>query len=374
MNSPESPLYSKGSVLYGLHEARVELRRNGWALLCEGNFDLISLHQAGFGNAVAPMGTAFTAIQAKLLGRFGQRATLLFDGDAAGMKAVQAAFPLLAQQGLRGLVAQLPKGEDPDSYVRAHGVDALRRLVSDAQGIVEYLIDVAAQGAGNFSASDRSAAIQSLVPVLQTVTSPVEMELYVQRVAQRFDLRDSSAVRRQLRIGARPSSPPSRGTANNSALAAPESYDKLPTLQQKELLALGALLDQPAFLSTAYAGQLKGLLSPELRAVVDAAGAALQESGALDLPALFSALNDNRMLPWVKERLTLQTSGSSDEAEELLKTAVPLLEKARAERQQALSHEILEARRNGDDERAVRLTKQRDELKRSASVMLRRER
>ena len=74
------------------------------------------------------MGTAFTATQAKLLGRFGQRVTLLFDGDAAGAKAVQAAFPLLAQQGLRGLVAELPAGEDPDSYLRVHGEPALRLL------------------------------------------------------------------------------------------------------------------------------------------------------------------------------------------------------------------------------------------------------
>jgi DNA primase len=299
--------------------------------------------------------------------------TLLFDGDAAGAKAVQAAFPLLAQHALRGLVAQLPKGEDPDSYIRAHGADALRRLVTDAQGIVEYLIDTAAERAGG-SAADRAAAVQALVPVLQTVASPVEMELYVQRVAQRFDLPDSSSVRRQLRSGVNPTPNPPNGReqAHNSALAAASGYDKLPTLQEKELL--GALFDQPAILATEYAGQLKGLLSPELREVVDASAAAVQESGALDLEALFSALKDSRALSWVQERLTRQTCRSRDDAEELLKTGLPLLEKAHAERERSLRQAILEAWRSGDSERAVRLTKQRDELKRSASVMLRRER
>ena len=99
---PGGPALQQGQrPLWTARGARVEVRRNGWALLCEGNFDSLALHQAGFGNALAPMGTAFTAAQAKLLGRFAQRVTLLFDGDAAGAKAVRAAYPLLHSRSAR---------------------------------------------------------------------------------------------------------------------------------------------------------------------------------------------------------------------------------------------------------------------------------
>ncbi len=373
LNSPEGPLYSKGNVLYGLHEARVEVRRHGWAILCEGNFDLLALHQAGFGNALAPMGTAFTAAQAKLLGRFAQRVTLLFDGDAAGAKAVRAAHPLLQQHALRGSVAQLPPGQDPDSYLRGHGAEALQRLLAGAQGIVEYLIDEAAAQAGS-SAAERAAAIDGLAPVLETVTSAVEMELFYERVAQRFGLPDMSSVRRQLRRG--PSHP--RGSERaappaNSALAQAPDYVRLPR-PQGELL--GVLLDRPSLLASDYARQLEGVLtSPELGAVLKAAAAAVQESGALDLSALFSALSESPALPWLKERLALQLYRDRDDAEEVLQKGIRKLAKERLDRERVqLMREISDARRSGDDERAIRLTKQRDELGRSAHGLLRRER
>ena len=373
MNSPEGPLYSKGNVLYGLHEARVEVRRNGWALLCEGNFDLLALHQAGFGNALAPMGTAFTAAQAKLLGRFAQRATLLFDGDTAGAKAVRAAYPLLQQQGLRGLVAELPRGADPDSYVREHGTEALGRLIANATGIVEYLIDSAAEGAGA-SAAERAASIQGLIPVLRAVENSVEMELFLQRVAQRFGLPDIAAVRRELRRSTaqgqqgQATQPPRN--SSHSELAETTAYVRLPKLQTE---LLGVLLDRPALFASGYATQLDGLLtSAALRDVLRAATTSTQENGALDLTALFSALDENPALPWVKERLALQTYRDRDDAEQVLQNGIPLLVKKLAEQERELAKQILEARRIGDDAGAVRLTKQRDELRRSA--VLRRER
>ena len=369
VNSPESPLYHKGDVLYGLHEARVEVRRNGWALLCEGNFDLLALHQAGFGNALAPLGTAFTAAQAKLIARFAQRVTLLFDGDAAGQKAVRAACPLLQQTGLRGSVARLPPGQDPDSFARSAGVDGVQRLVQGAQGIIEFLIDSAAEHAGA-SASDRAAALASLAPLLHAVDSPVEMELYVERAAQRFGLPDTASVRRELR---RSQSPHAQAPERRN-LAPANQYGKLPGLQREREL-LGVLLDRPALFKSPEAARLEGLLGFELRAVFVAAVAAVQESGALDLTALFSALGSSTELAWVKERLALQTYRDRDDFEEALRNGIQLLIKERTEQERGLKAQILEARRSGDDELAVRLTRQREELRRSAAQgQLRRER
>jgi DNA primase len=373
VNSPEGPLYSKGSVLYGLHEGRVEVRRNGWAILCEGNFDLLALHQAGFGNAVAPLGTAFTAAQAKLLGRFAQRVTLLFDGDAAGAKAVRAAFPLLQQHGLRGVVAVLPPGQDPDSFLREHGAEGLRRLLSNAAGIVEHLIDSAADQAGP-SAAERAAAIDELAPVLQAVTSSVEMELFLQRIAQRFGLPDTSSVRRQLRRGGqRPEGPAAAKGLPHSELAQPRDHVRLPRLERE---LLGVLLDRPKLLSTGYARELEGLLtSPALVSVLRAAESAVQENGVLDLTALLSSAGESEALSWLKERLSLQVYGDREDADEVLQRGIRTLAKERLEQQRLqLMREISRARRSGDEDQAMRLTKERDELGRSAHGLLRRER
>ncbi len=376
-NSSESPLYHKGDVLFGLHEARVEVRRTGWAILCEGNFDLLALHQAGHGNAVAPLGTAFTAAQAKLLGRFAQRVTLLFDGDAAGLKAVRAAAPLLQQHALRGAVAALPHGQDPDSFLRTeHGPEALQRLLASAQGVLEFLIDSAAEHAGP-SASDRAAALASLGPLLQGVESAAELELYMERAAQRFGLSGSAVVRRELRRGVavarpRPSPNPAADPAA-SVLAPPTQSAKLPKLQAE---LVGVLLDRPSLFATPHAAELRRMLtSAELQQVFDTAGAAVQENGALDLSAVLSALGESAALSWVKERLALQLFRERDDAEDFVQNGIARLAKENAEIElPRLKKQIQAARLAGDEGLAVRLTKQSDELFRSAHGLLRRER
>lgn len=203
-NSPENPLYRKGDVLFGLHQARVAVRRLGWATVCEGNFDLLALSQAGVDNVVAPLGTALTAAQATLLARYGQRVTLLFDGDAAGDKAVEQAYPLLRAAELGARVAQLPAGEDPDSFVRSHGAQALCVLIDNAVGIVEFMIERSAANSAGAPAAERAAAIARLGPVLAAVKNPVEIDLYVQRVMRSFQIADVTAVRAQLRRGCKP--------------------------------------------------------------------------------------------------------------------------------------------------------------------------
>jgi DNA primase len=366
MNSPEGPLYNKGNVLYGLHEGRVEVRRSGWALLCEGNFDLLALHQAGFANAMAPMGTAFTAVQAKLIASFAQRVTLIFDGDAAGQKAVRAAFPLLQQHGLRGRVCQLPRGQDPDSYLRQRGSEQLGRLIEDAPGIVEHLIDGAAETTGP-SAADRAAAIESLAPVLRSVVSPVEMELFLARVAQRFGLPDTASVRRELQRGpARQPTPRSGRSEDNSELAQAPAHVRLPNLQAE---LLGILLDRPALFATDHASQLDALLtSPELHQVFEAATDVMRRTGTLEPLSLLSALSDSRVLSWLKQRLALQLYRDRSDAEETLKKGVRSLAKQKLDGQRRqLLQEFAEAKRSGDTERANELMKQQLNVDRERS-------
>jgi DNA primase len=368
INSPESPIYKKGEVLFGLHAARVEVRRNGWAIVCEGNFDLVALHQAGFENAVAPLGTAFTATQARLIRRFAQRVTLMFDGDSAGNKAAQAAYPLLRAAELTGRVVRLPPGEDPDTYLRKHGAEGMQRLIENAHGIVEYLIDAAAAAAGP-DAEARAVAIQALGPILVSAGNPVEIELYIQRIAQRFSLTDLRVVKEQLRRGvrgARPTqSPGSRSSAVNpvveTKVAVRQGRVKLPELAlQRDLL--GALLDKPELFRSDYSQRLRELLTAEdLQAIFSAAAAQIEGFGAINASALVTDVQGNEAAAWLLEQLSVETYPSQARAEEVLRKGIPLLQKHYVERERAeLAERIQQARQHGDESLAIALTRQRD--------------
>jgi DNA primase len=371
VNSPEHPVYKKGALLFGLHQARVEIRRNSWAVLCEGNFDLVALHQAGFRNAVAPLGTAFTEAQARLLRRFAQRVTLMFDADNAGRKAVEAAVPLLRQCDLVGRVAALPTGSDPDSYLREQGPDALRRLVDGSSGLVEFLIDSAAERAGA-GAAERAAAIAKLGPVVAGVANSVEVELYVQRIAQRFAITDQRAVKNQLRQGVSNTAKPADPVRPRTTVAQRAPRVKLPELQSD---LLGALLDKPGLFGSQYAENVKELLTvSELQAIFSAAAVQVAEHGALSAPRLLAQLVElagHPALDWLQERLSLEAYSDEAQAEEVLRRGIPFLAKQNIERElPELAQRIQIARQRGDETEAISLTRQRHELAKHAHQMV----
>ena len=155
INSPESPIYVKGATVFGLWQARHAIRQQEKAILVEGNFDVVSLHARGVTNVVAPLGTAFTLDQARLLRRYATSLSLLFDADAAGRKAVTAALDPCEQAELDADVATLPDGQDPDDFVRSKGdkagggAEALKHVMGQARGLREYLIDTVLDGSFN---------------------------------------------------------------------------------------------------------------------------------------------------------------------------------------------------------------------------------
>ena len=370
INSPEGPLYQKGKLLFGLWEGRVSIRRQGWALLCEGNFDVVCLHRQGLDNAVAPLGTALTADQARLLRRFAERVVILFDGDSAGRKAVRAAFPHLAEAGLPAKVVSLPEGHDPDSFLREHGAEALQTRIDGAPGIVEHLIEAAAEGSRGDAAATADA-ISSLGPVLKRVDNPVERRLYVDKIAQKFGVRDIDAVRQQLRRGlsqGRPRRRPSRdeGPPPEAALAAPPPKRRpVPPLEGE---VLGALLDQPELFQTAEAEKISELLTdPDLRAIFQASAHQVGQRGGVDASALLDQIGASGTSWWLKERLAVQVHHDVDSARRVLQGVTPRLEKkAREEVARQLMEQAVAARRAGDDALADRLTKERMALLRGA--------
>ncbi len=360
LNSPENALYHKGQVLYGLHEGRVEIRREDAVVLCEGNFDLLALHQAGFQNALAPMGTAFTEAHARLIKRFAQKVTLLFDGDHAGRKAVREAHGVLDKVGLSAHVVSLPQGTDPDSFLREHGPEAMRQQIVSAPTIIEHLID---DSAASVEPNPRAKAdaIANLGPILAKVESPIERRLYVERVARKFGITDLDLVRRELRrgLGRKGARTADRRDAVQQSIA--------PAVSQLQLKLISALVDQPSLLQHESARKLPRLLtSPDLRAIFDSILRMVDRQGALEPTALLDELHDNHLRLWLEAKLAVQEH-SLEDARRALEDGLPLLERKSIERQlPRLQQRIIEARRIGDEALAAGLTREFVELTRSA--------
>lgn len=360
INSPESPLYHKGDLLFGLHEARVELRRADVAILCEGNFDVVALSQAGFRNAVAPLGTAFTAAQAKLLRRYVSTVVLLFDADRAGRQAVRAAQPLLAEAGLTGRVVTLPSGEDPDSFLRTRGAAALQSLIDAAPGIIEDLIDSAAYDAGTDPRA-KAAAIESLAPVLASVDSPIERKMYVERVARAFEVHDLRAVEQQLQRAARPSRAAGRARELSHGHSPPKAFAP----PELEMEVVGAFLDHPGLHTSDCAEKVHGLLtSADLRAILSLTQRWAGSRG-IDATALLNELGDSPAREWLERRLVHQVFDEEAGARSFVERALVRMEDQRLGRERKrLRREFQEAKRMGDHERADALLRQISELDR----------
>jgi DNA primase len=141
LNSPETPLFRKGHVLFGLHKTKRPLIEANSAIVCEGQLDLITLFEAGIANVVAPQGTAFTENQARILKRFVDDVVLCFDADAAGQKAAERSLESLLQQDLVVRIAEMPPGEDPDSIVRKRGKAEFEQRITAARNFFDYWIE-----------------------------------------------------------------------------------------------------------------------------------------------------------------------------------------------------------------------------------------
>ncbi|HEX4825952.1 MAG TPA: DNA primase [Candidatus Polarisedimenticolaceae bacterium] len=198
LNSPETPAYVKGEHLYGLDVAREPIRREGFAILVEGYLDLIALHQAGFDNAVASLGTALTPAQVKLLSRSTERVVVSYDGDAAGANATVKSLDLFLERGFDVRVAEVPDGKDPDDFVKEFGRAAYEAVVRDAPDYLEYLVRRERRGRDLARPGEKVAAINAILPRLARLDNAVERASWAGRLADALDIEDD-LVMQELR-------------------------------------------------------------------------------------------------------------------------------------------------------------------------------
>lgn len=241
LNSPESPVFQKGSTWYALHLAREAIRRDQRAVVVEGYMDVLSAHQAGFGAVVASMGTAFTREQARLLQGYCPTVVICYDADAAGQSATWRSMDLLREVGVRVYVASLPEGHDPDSLIRQEGPQALARVLEGALPFVEFRLQEASRRATTLEG--KLEAVANIIPVLADLSSPVERETYLREAARRLGVSEEalweelrSYRRRQRRH---------KGAGLRERIAEMNEVGRSPALVKAEEMLVRLMLEDP---------------------------------------------------------------------------------------------------------------------------------
>jgi len=266
INSPESPVYKKGRVLYGLYEARDAMRRAKRAVLVEGYFDLLRCFDAGIENVVATCGTALTPDQAKLIRRYVPEVTVVFDGDAAGIRAALRGIAILAGVDLRVSGLILPEGLDPDDYIKEHGADAFRALVDEAVDFVTFYIRANAERLDTIEG--RTDVARDIFGVLAGMTDRMRREEYLKRVARELHIDEFLCRDEFHKFASRPKSRP-------APKAAPDEHSGTVLHEERDLIASllhnGPLLDEAR---TALAGVAAkpGPMPEVLKALFESSG------------------------------------------------------------------------------------------------------
>ncbi len=191
LNSPDTPLFSKSRVLYALNFAASSIRKEGRAVLLEGYMDVIAAHQAGVANCIAPLGTSFNENHAKLLKRYTDTVTVLFDPDAAGLKASKRTALILLEQGFYVTVATLPEGLDPDEYIIKYGADSFKNITQTGKDIVTYQLDKFLNGAGTISAKEKSEFAAEIMDIISRQQDKIIKAEWTALAANRLGIEQS---------------------------------------------------------------------------------------------------------------------------------------------------------------------------------------
>ncbi len=290
INTPESPLYHKGRVLYGFNSARAAVDQSGEAVVVEGYMDLVTLWQFGVKNAVAVCGTALTKEHAAMLTRFAKKVFLFFDGDAAGRTAVRRSLEPLLAQGVEVRVPVLPGTEDPDSYARAHTPEELRALFDAADDLPGFLIRATGKAVDDLSAEQKDGIVREATALLVGHPSVDVRESHLQSLRQRLGLKEAR------RNTPTPSVRAGKPVVQDGLLGLfiPESQVVLRNEDKPEWQLLQLLLYHPTETAAATAElNLDWFFDDRVREIVDYMQALLMEGTTLELRVLAERVTDS---------------------------------------------------------------------------------
>ena len=199
MNSPDSPVYTKGYHVYGLHVSLPSIHKTDQAIIVEGYFDLLSMYQHGIKNVVATLGTALTPHQIKLLKRYTKNLIIIFDSDEAGEKAAMRSLPLFLDEGISPQMVLLPAGFDPDTFTQKDNGEAMRNKLREPLSLLDVFFGQVFTANDAYSIKGKLKIIEEVVPMVSRIRDRTERELYIQRVSQRLGVKEEIIFQKMKR-------------------------------------------------------------------------------------------------------------------------------------------------------------------------------
>ncbi len=196
INSPETPIYQKGYVLFGLYQSREAIQKLDQVIFVEGYTDLISLFQNGIENVVATSGTALTINQVRLIKRYTQNVVMLFDADSAGTAAAVRGAEIFLDEGIDVSIVTLPPGLDPDNYIQTHGADQFRQLISQAMSLTQFKINLLVKQYNRETTQGMTQIINELLKSVIRIKDPVKQNLIIKEIAEYFALEERALLQK----------------------------------------------------------------------------------------------------------------------------------------------------------------------------------
>ena len=191
LNSPETPLYSKSNILYGLDRAKEQGRRQGYFIIVEGYLDAIACHQHGVGNAVATLGTALTEGHLRVMRRFARKVVLIFDPDPAGVKAALRGLDLFITSGMKVNVVSLPQGEDPDTFLHRNGKDPFDACLRESRKLMDFVLDEVARSRPATGIDETVEKASEMLALIARIPSGIERDHYIKKTSEMLEVNET---------------------------------------------------------------------------------------------------------------------------------------------------------------------------------------
>jgi len=290
LNSPDTPLFKKGQTLFALDQAREAIVRAKTVIVVEGYFDAIALHQAGLTHTVATLGTALTPEHVQVLRRFADNVVLLFDPDAAGVRAALRGLDLFVNSGMSVKVITLPAGEDPDTFVRKEGAGVFAQMEAAAPSLLDYALDYTVKQAEGGSLESRIRSVDEVLRIIQKSEHPIEREERIRVVSERLGVSHTLLIERYPALLSQQQRGPS-STAVQSAPVTPLSTLFKGVPEERDLLLL--LLHGKLSPADVRRLRFEAFTVVPCRQLVELALAHLDKDGRIGVQALLdAAVND----------------------------------------------------------------------------------
>ena len=355
LNSPDTSLFKKGQTLFALDMAREAIARTKTVVVVEGYFDAIALHQAGLTHTVATLGTALTTEHVQVLRRFASKVVLLFDPDAAGVRAALRGLDLFVNSGLGVKVVTLPAGEDPDTYVRKEGPEAFVLLEQQAPSLLDFALEQSVKTAEGSTIEGRIRSVDEILKILQKSEHPIEREERIRLVAERFGINQQRLIDRYpaLKDKSRPAPASSKAVAPVAASkGAPEERDLVYFILHGQLSPSDIRRLRPEAFSI-----------PACRKIVERALASLEQDGRVGLRKVLDSAVDDPECGSLATELSMREE-HFDDARAHIQGCLNTIDRKRAEAVlRDLIGQLKAAEREGRVEEARALNAQVNELR-----------